>query len=76
MLGTDESQESWAQGQGGQAGGVVLGNVTEAGTKEGIKPETTRELLMGSHRAGQPRCGSRRVVMWGRDRTGAASAGR
>jgi len=24
---------------------VVLGNVTEAGTKKGIKPETTRELL-------------------------------
>jgi hypothetical protein len=25
---------------------VVLGNVTEAGTKQGIKPETTRELLV------------------------------
>ena len=25
---------------------VVLGNVTEAGTKEGVKPETTRELLV------------------------------
>jgi hypothetical protein len=28
------------------ATGVVLGNVTEAGTKEGIKQETTRELLV------------------------------
>ena len=25
---------------------VVLGNVTEAGTRQGIKPETTRELLV------------------------------
>jgi ABC-type branched-subunit amino acid transport system ATPase component len=33
-------------------------------------------VFMGSHRAGQPRCSLWRVVMWGRDRTGAASAGR
>ena len=44
VLGDPESVPSAFQAE--VATSVVLGNVTEAGTKEGIKPETTRELLV------------------------------
>src|SRR5207253_9907578 len=39
------SHSTLATFQAEVATSVVLGNVTEAGTKKGIKPETTRELL-------------------------------
>ena len=44
VLGDPESVPSAFRAE--VATSVVLGNVTEAGTKEGIKPETTRELLV------------------------------
>ena len=44
VLGDPESVPSAFQAE--VATSVVLGNVTEAGTKQGIKPETTRELLV------------------------------
>ena len=44
VLGDPESVPSAFQAE--VATGVVLGNMTEAGTKPGIKPETTRELLV------------------------------
>ena len=44
VLGDPESLPSAFQAE--VATSVVLGNVTEAGTKQGIKPETTRELLV------------------------------
>ena len=44
VLGDPECVQSAFQAE--VATSVVLGNMTEAGTKEGIKPETTRELLV------------------------------
>ncbi len=44
VLGDPESVPSAFQAE--VATGVVLGNMSEAGTKQGIKPETTRELLV------------------------------
>ena len=44
VLGDPESVPSAFQAE--VATSVVLGNVTEAGTRQGIKPETTRELLV------------------------------
>ena len=44
VLGDPESVPSAFQAE--VATSVVLGNVTGAGTKQGIKPETTRELLV------------------------------
>src|ERR1035437_1248747 len=44
VLGDPESVPSAFQAE--VATSVVLGNMTEAGTKKGIEPETTRELLV------------------------------
>jgi hypothetical protein len=44
VLGGPESVSSAFQAE--VATSVVLGNVTEAGTKQGVAPETTRELLV------------------------------